>query len=406
MKVFTSETHKPIKAWIDHVPPVEKEAMLQLKRIAAMPFIYRHVACMPDVHLGIGATIGSVIATDKAIIPAAVGVDLGCGLLAVRTSLVASQLPDSLAALRSVIETAVPHGRTDSGGTNDKGAHSSDSLSSERNNAWGRLLTGYLRITADYQKCSHPGIITQLGTLGSGNHFIEICLDEQDRVWVMLHSGSRGVGNKIGTTFISLAKKEMQGWHIHLPDADLAYLPEGSQHFKAYCDAVSWAQDYALENRQLMMSATLNCLKAIIPIPMQTDCESVSCHHNYVSRENHFGRNVIVTRKGAVSAREGQLGLIPGAMGKQSFVVRGKGNADSFHSCSHGAGRLMSRTQAKKTFTLADHAKATEGVECRKDIDVIDETPGAYKNIADVMRSQEDLVDIVHTLRAVLTVKG
>lgn len=406
MKVFTSENHKPIKAWIDHVPPVEKEAMLQLERIAAMPFIYSHIACMPDVHLGIGATIGSVIATDKAIIPAAVGVDLGCGLLAVRTSLVASQLPDSLAALRSAIEAAVPHGRTDSGGANDKGAHSSDSLASDRNNAWRRLLTGYLRITTDYQKCSHPGIITQLGTLGSGNHFIEICMDEQDRVWVMLHSGSRGVGNKIGTTFISLAKKEMQGWHIHLSDADLAYLPEGSHHFKAYCDAVSWAQDYALENRQLMMSATLNCLKAIIPVPIQTDCESVSCHHNYVSRESHFGRNVIVTRKGAVSAREGQLGLIPGAMGRQSFVVRGKGNADSFHSCSHGAGRLMSRTQAKKTFTLADHAKATEGVECRKDIDVIDETPGAYKNIADVMRSQEDLVDIVHTLRAVLTVKG
>jgi len=248
--------------------------------------------------------------------------------------------------------------------------------------------------------------VRHLGTLGTGNHFIEVCLDEAGAVWVMLHSGSRGVGGRIGSHFIELAKLEMERWFIHLPDRDLAYLSEGSQYFNDYIEVVGWAQDFALVNRQLMMEATLGAISTALGRPVKTGATAVNCHHNYVSREHHFGKNVLVTRKGAVRAREGDLGIIPGSMGARSYIVRGKGNPDSFHSCSHGAGRAMSRTEAKKRFTLEEHAAATAGVECRKDSEVIDETPAAYKDIDAVMAAQVDLVDVVHTLKQVVCVKG
>ena len=392
----------PIKAWIKGVP-IENAAAQQLRNVARLPFVFKHVAAMPDVHWGMGATVGSVIATKGAIVPAAVGVDIGCGMAAAMTSLVAADLPDSLAAMRSAIEVAVPHGRTDNGGKNDRGAWGEDGpgLSSELAESLATIVAKHPKLGRAAQRAP-----AHAGTLGTGNHFIEVCLDEADRVWVMLHSGSRGIGNAIGSRFIDLAKAEMRRWFVNLADQDLAYLPEGSQHFDDYVEAVGWAQDYARANRELMMRAAVAAIKASLSREFEAGVVAVNCHHNYVSREHHFGENVFVTRKGAVRAREGDLGIIPGSMGAKSFIVRGKGNPDSFMSCSHGAGRKMSRAAAKKTFTLADHATATAGVECRKDEGVLDETPGAYKAIDDVMAAQEDLVEIVHTLRQVLCVKG
>ena len=392
-----------IKAWTKGVP-IEAQAMEQLRNVARLPFIHRHLAVMPDVHWGMGATVGSVIPTVGAIVPAAVGVDIGCGMMAVRTSVRAEHLPDSLAALRSAIEAAVPHGRTDNGGRNDKGAHAADppALAVEK---WASLAAGYEVVIEKDPKAAHPRGLGHLGTLGTGNHFIELCLDEADRVWVMLHSGSRGVGNRFGTHFIERAKKDMARWFINLPDKDLAYFPEGSDGFGDYIRAVNWAQKYAMANREVMMAAVLAVLAEHFP-DLATDEMAVNCHHNYVSREHHFGKDVFVTRKGAVRAGHGELGIIPGSMGAKSFIVRGKGNADSFCTCSHGAGRAMSRTEAKRRFTVEDHVRATEGVECRKDAEVIDETPMAYKDIDAVMAAQADLVDIVHTLRQVVCVKG
>jgi tRNA-splicing ligase RtcB len=392
----------PIKAWVKGVP-IEDAAAQQLRNVARLPFVFKHVAAMPDVHWGMGATVGSVIATKGAIVPAAVGVDIGCGMAAAMTSLVAADLPDSLAAMRSAIEAAVPHGRTDNGGKNDRGAWGGGGPGLA-----GELADGLASIVEKHPKLDRAAqrAPAHAGTLGTGNHFIEVCLDEADRVWVMLHSGSRGIGNAIGSRFIELAKAEMRRWFVNLPDQDLAYLPEGSQHFDDYVEAVGWAQDYARANRELMMLAAVAAIKESLGREFEAGIVAVNCHHNYVSREHHFGENVFVTRKGAVRAREGDLGIIPGSMGAKSFIVRGKGNPESFMSCSHGAGRKMSRAAAKKAFTLADHAAATEGVECRKDEGVLDETPGAYKAIDDVMAAQEDLVEIVHTLRQVLCVKG
>ena len=392
----------PIKAWVKGVP-LEDAARQQLVNVASLPFIHKHIAAMPDVHWGMGTTIGSVIPTKGAIIPAAVGVDIGCGMMAVQTTLRADQLPDSLTATRSDIEAAVPHGRTDNGGKNDRGAWGE--IPSGPGNRWSGLSDRYAAITDKHPKALAPNNARHMGTLGTGNHFIEVCLDEGDQVWVMLHSGSRGCGNRIGTYFIQAAKKEMERWFINLPDKDLAYLVEGSELFDDYIEAVEWAQDYAYENRKEMMSATLAGLRNTLPDFAVTDM-AVNCHHNYVTKENHFGANVWLTRKGAVRAREGDLGIIPGSMGVRSYIVRGKGNPVSFCSCSHGAGRAMSRGQAKKEFSLEDHAKATEGVECRKDADVIDETPGAYKDIDAVMAAQADLVEVVHTLKQVICVKG
>jgi len=394
----------PIKAWTNGVP-FEAEAEAQLRRVAALPFIHQWIAVMPDVHAGIGATVGSVIASKRAVIPAAVGVDIGCGMMAVKTSLRADQLPDDLRALRLAIEAAVPHGRTDKGGKHDRGAHGD--VPARVAAAWAELQPGYDRIAADHPSAQSAQRVHQLGTLGTGNHFIEICLDTSGAVWVMLHSGSRGIGNRIGSYFIERAKAEMRRWFVNLPDQDLAYLPQGSELFDDYLHAVEWAQQYAAKSRELMMHATIDALRATGALPEFTaHLEAVNCHHNYVSFEHHYGENVIVTRKGAVRARAGELGIIPGSMGAKSFIVRGKGQPESFCSCSHGAGRTMSRTKAKKLFTLDDHAAATAGVECRKDADVIDETPGAYKAIDDVMAAQADLVEVVYTLKQVVCVKG
>ena len=397
-----AESRLPIKAWIKGVQ-LEDAARQQLLNVADLPFIHKHVAAMPDVHWGMGATIGSVIPTKGAIIPAAVGVDIGCGMMAMQTTLRADQLPDNLSAVRTDIESAIPHGRTDNGGKNDRGAWGD--LPQTAGERWLCLSDRYDAITEKHPKALAFNNARHMGTLGTGNHFIEVCLDEGGQVWVMLHSGSRGCGNRIGTYFIQAAKKEMERWFISLPDKDLAYLVEGSELFGDYVEAVEWAQDYAYENRNEMMSATLSAMRRTLPEFAVTDM-AVNCHHNYVTKENHYGANVWITRKGAVRAREGDLGIIPGSMGVRSYIVRGKGNPVSFHSCSHGAGRLMSRGQAKKQFTLEDHAMATEGVECRKDAEVIDETPGAYKDIDAVMAAQQDLVEVVHTLKQIVCVKG
>jgi tRNA-splicing ligase RtcB len=401
------ENGGPIKMWTRGVQ-VEEQALKQLDNVASLPFIFKHVAAMPDVHWGMGATVGSVIATKGAIIPAAVGVDIGCGMIAVRTNLVASDLPDNLHAVRLAIEAAVPHGRTDNGGENDRGAwHDLPArVSAVASNSL--LSAGFSAIAERHPKLSRWAARFQrhMGTLGTGNHFIEICLDEDQSVWIMLHSGSRGVGNQIGQYFIERAKEHMRRYFINLPDQDLAYLPDGTQDFKDYVEAVEWAQEYALTNRHLMLAAVIEAVSASLGREITTTAEAVNCHHNYVSREHHFGQNVIVTRKGAVRAREGDLGIIPGSMGTGSFIVRGKGNAESFHSCSHGAGRAMSRGAAKKAISLEQHAEAMKGIEARLDADVIDESPAAYKPISAVMAAQESLVDIAHRLRQVVNVKG
>ena len=402
-QLLAAANSAPVKMWTQGVP-VEPEARQQLLDTAKMPFIFKHLAVMPDVHLGKGSTIGSVIPTQGAIIPAAVGVDIGCGMMAVRTSLVASDLPENLYGVRSAIERAVPHGRTSNRSGNDKGAWQRAPGSVDQH--WAALQAGFKRITDKYPALLKTNNYAHLGTLGTGNHFIELCLDEADRVWVMLHSGSRGVGNAIGTLFINLAQQDMRQHIANLPDRNLAYFEEGSRHFADYMNAVGWAQDYARHNREIMMQHVLAALKQSISKPFSATAEAVNCHHNYVQREQHFGESVLVTRKGAVSAQRGQLGIIPGSMGAKSFIVRGLGNGESFCSCSHGAGRAMSRTAAKKRFTVADQQRATAHVECRKDSDVIDEIPMAYKDIDAVMAAQSSLVEIVHTLRQVVCVKG
>ncbi|MGV8834688.1 RtcB family protein [Cellvibrio sp.] len=387
---------KPVKIY---TRDIENEALTQLKKIAELPIIHSHIAAMPDVHLGIGATVGAVIPTLNAIIPAAVGVDIGCGMSAVRLSVKSSQLPDNLAAMRSAIERAVPVGLQ---------AHKTVSI---RESACKHMAAG-----VEWLFEKHPTVMKmlkqpntvwtkQMGTLGSGNHFIEVCVDENKDVWIMLHTGSRGIGNAIGQYFIALAKKDM-GKHIHnLPDKDLAYFTEGSEHFVHYVTAVNWAQEYARLNRNEIMGLVLRAIAPFLP-KFHADRHAINCHHNYVSREHHFGADVLVTRKGAISARESELGIIPGSMGAKSFIVRGKGNTDSFCSCAHGAGRKMSRTAARHAFSKEDLIAQTKGVECRKDKAVIDEIPAAYKDIDEVMHNQSDLIEVVHTLKQVLCIKG
>jgi len=393
----------PIKAWVDGVA-FEDAARRQAENVASMSFVHSHVALMPDVHWGMGATVGSVIATRGAIIPAAVGVDIGCGMVAARLDLAASDLPDSLGAMRGAIEAAVPHGRTANGGPNDRGAWRDPPAAVS--SVWASLRERFDRIVEKHPKVAKANHERHLGTLGTGNHFIEVCLDEAGGVWVMLHSGSRGVGGRIGSYFIELAKADMRRLAVNLPDVDLAYLEEGTSCFDDYVAAVGWAQDYALANRALMLEATVAAIAKTLRRSIGLAETAVQCHHNYVSREHHFGADVLVTRKGAVRARLGDLGIIPGSMGARSYIVRGKGNPLSFESCSHGAGRKMSRGEAKRTFSLADHERAVDGVECRRDADVIDETPGAYKPIDAVMNAQRDLVEVVHELKQVLCVKG
>ncbi len=404
--IKTPEMRVPVKVWRGEGVDMDERTLAQVRNLATLPFVPKHVALMPDGHVGIGSTVGSVFPTLRAIVPAAVGVDIGCGMMAQQLSLTANDLPDNLHAVRTAIEKAIPHGRTDNGGSTDRGAWGEPPP--EVTVAWLHLFDGYGRFMEKHLKSGQRGRVPafQLGTLGTGNHFFEVCLDEEDHVWLMLHSGSRGIGNKIGTYFISRAKKAMERWFVHLPDADLAYLPEGDPDYTDYVEAVGWAQEYARVNRTLMMEAAIRALGPVLPAFTSRSEPAVNCHHNYIAKEHHFGQDMWITRKGAVRARVGDLGIIPGSMGAKSFIVRGKGNPDSFSSCSHGAGRRMSRTEAKKTYTTADLEKATAGVECRKDAAVVDEIPMAYKSIDAVMKAQEDLVEIVHTLRQVVCVKG
>lgn len=399
-ELLHAEGETPIKGWV-HGVPLEAQAHRQLRNIAALPYVGPWVAVMPDVHLGKGATVGSVVPTRGAIVPAAVGVDIGCGMAAVRTTLHARELPDSLAPLRSAIERSVPVGN------GRGGEHRRLPDSHDTRLAQSGLMTRLDRIRDKHRKLRADKVDKQIGTLGGGNHFIEICLDEAGAVWVMLHSGSRGTGNLIGTYFIERARRELERRVLgfHLPDKDLAFFLEGEELFEDYIDAVSWAQDYARHNREAMMTRVLHEMRRALP-KFQLDRLAVNCHHNYVQREEHAGQSLWVTRKGAVSAREGELGIIPGSMGTRSYIVRGKGNADSFHSCSHGAGRVMSRTQARQSITLKQHREATAHVECRKDAAVIDESPAAYKSIDAVMAAQTDLVEVLHTLRQVVCIKG
>jgi len=392
-QVLSGDTLRvPVKIWTQDI---EDQAEQQALKLAQLPFIHKNgVALMPDVHAGIGSTVGSVIATERAIIPAAVGVDIGCGMNAVRTSLRAEDLPESLRDVRLQIERDVPLG---AGGEHSK---PQDALLSAAQFAdiVNKHFRGDLKVIAKAHK--------QIGTLGSGNHFIELCLDEQGAVWIMLHSGSRGIGNMIGRHFIERAKRLMEQWFITLPDRDLAYLPDGTQDFADYIEAIGWAQDYARENRAVMMATVISALRRHIPVEFEITQEAINCHHNYLEIENHFGTNMYITRKGAIRARKGDLGIIPGSMGAKSYIVRGRGNPESYCSCSHGAGRRMSRSEAARRFTVEDLKAQTEGVECNKTSAVIDEIPGAYKDIDQVMENQNDLVEVVHTLKQIMCVKG
>lgn len=386
----------PVKVYTDEI---EAAARRQLANLSQLPFIHSHIAAMPDVHCGIGATVGSVIPTRDALIPAAVGVDIGCGMNAVRLGLKADGLPDNLRGLRSAIERDVPVGFA---------VHKRDAVP---DSTVRQLARGLDPIWDRHPKLRpkrrqpYDTWVRQLATLGGGNHFIELCIDENRDVWVMLHSGSRGIGNAIGRYFIELARRDMEKFQIDLPDRDLAYFSKGTEYFDDYVQAVSWAQDYALANRREMMRLVIQVLKKRLP-PFAITKEAIDCHHNYVAEEQHFGATVLVTRKGAIRAGAGELGIIPGSMGAKSFIVRGKGGADAFDSCAHGAGRVMSRTQARKRFSEIDLEAQTAGVECRKDRKVIDEIPAAYKDIDRVMQNQADLVEVVHTLNQLVCIKG
>ena len=397
-KILNAEAHYgvPVKIFTNDI---DSDSIEQLKKMAQLQFIYSHIAVMPDVHVGKGATVGSVIPTKNAIIPAAVGVDIGCGMNAVRLNLKASQLPDNLSPLRHAIERKVPVGFE---------------LHKQIKAKASSIIPLEKRLQPIIQK--HPGLVRmlrkfdatwqkQLGTLGGGNHFIELCLDENQDVWIMLHSGSRGLGNVIGTYFIELAKKEAQHRFGHVPDKDLSYFAEGSASFNDYVEAVEWAQNYAFENRREMMRLILEAIRPLLP-PFQMTKEAINCHHNYVSRENHFGKDLLITRKGAIRAGHDELGIVPGSMGARSYIVKGKANPESFCSCSHGAGRKMSRNKAKLLFSQDDLIQQTQGIECRKDAGVIDEIPSAYKDIDQVMANQSDLIEIVHTLKQILCIKG
>jgi len=390
------EGRVPVKVYTDLV---EDSARRQLVNISQLPIVHHHVAAMPDVHHGIGATVGAVIPTLRAIIPAAVGVDIGCGMIAARLSLSANEIDEaSLKKVFAQISRDVPVGFEQ---------HDEHRAPADAAKPFKRGLRAILDKHPGVEKRvgRHSSWVRQLGTLGGGNHFIEVCLDEAQRVWVMLHSGSRGIGNAIGTYFIELARRDAERNQLVLPDRDLAYFAEGARHFEDYVEAVGWAQDYARANRAEMMDLVLAALRRHLPA-FEVTTEAVNCHHNYVERETHYGEAVWVTRKGAIRARAGDLGIIPGSMGTRSYIVRGKGGIEAFQSCAHGAGRRMSRTQAGKHFSVADLAEQTAGVVCRKDKGVLDEIPGAYKDIDEVMANQSDLVEVLHTLKQIVCVKG
>jgi tRNA-splicing ligase RtcB (3'-phosphate/5'-hydroxy nucleic acid ligase) len=381
------ECRVPIKIWTDDV---EAEAVEQLKKTAALPFVFKHLAVMPDVHAGKGATVGSVMATTGAVCPAAVGVDIGCGMAATKLNVPINAF-ERLPELRHSIERSIPVG------FNFNKSVGADVDAWEGWQAWLQL----------HPKCQGLGkrAREQMSSLGGGNHFIELCQDTEGGAWVVLHSGSRNIGKSLAEAHIDTAKDLMRRMFIDLPDPDLAYFAQGTDDFKAYIRDLTWAQGYAAKNREIMMARILKDTRhhlgrEIAPEP------TINCHHNFAVMEAHFGKNVLVTRKGAVRARQGDMGIIPGSMGTRSYIVRGLGNPESFDSCSHGAGRRMSRTKARHTFTEADLVAQTAGVECRKDKEVIDEIPGAYKPIEEVMANQSDLVEIVAELKQVLCVKG
>ena len=386
----------PVKIFTNDI---DQDSIEQLTKMAQLQFIHSHIAVMPDVHVGKGATVGSVIPTKHAIIPAAVGVDIGCGMNAIRLNLKSSQLPDNLSSLRHAIERKVPVGFD-----LHKQVKAKASTLTPLDKRLQPIISkhsGLVRMLRKFDMTWQK----QLGTLGGGNHFIELCLDENQDVWIMLHSGSRGLGNVIGTYFIELAKKEAQHRFGHVPDKDLSYFAEGSTSFDDYVEAVEWAQAYAYENRREMMRLILEAIRPLLP-SFQLTKEAINCHHNYVSQEQHDGENLLITRKGAIRAGKDELGIIPGSMGARSYIVRGKGHPDSFCSCSHGAGRKMSRNKAKHLFNQQDLIQQTQGIECRKDAGVIDEIPSAYKDIDQVMAQQSDLIEVVHTLKQVLCIKG
>ncbi len=385
--------------------PIDEQTIQQAKTYCSMPFV-THASLMPDAHYGKGSTVGSVVATQKVIIPAMVGVDIGCGMMAVQTSLKSEDLPQSLKKVRLSIESLIPHGRSHHGGKGDKGSWRNN-IPKEVERRWsGQLKKDFEGICEKHPQIQKSNHVNHLGSLGGGNHFIEICLDLKDSVWIMLHSGSRGVGNRIGNYFISLAKQDMRRYFINLPDEDLAYIPENSLYFWDYFRALLWAQKYAKINRELMMESAIQAVRDSVKTPFRIIDKAINCHHNYVTKENHYNQDLWVTRKGAVKADKGDLGIIPGSMGAKSFIVRGKGSADSLTSCSHGAGRIMSRNQAKKSFNEKDMEEQTQGIECKKDASVIDEIPKAYKPIEKVMAAQSDLIEIVAELRQVVCVKG
>jgi tRNA-splicing ligase RtcB len=376
-----------IETWADP-QEIEQVALDQLRNISALPWVFHHVAAMADVHYGKGATVGSVIAMKDAVSPAAVGVDLGCGMAALRTNLTSHDLPESLHALRSDVERTIPVGFEQHRRPVDRPQDAG---------LWKDFAELTPAVRDLFDKARH-----QLGTLGGGNHFLELCLDTEDRVWMMLHSGSRNIGKSLAEIHIGRAKKLAH--NQDLPDRDLAVFLAGTREMEEYRRDLFWAQRYARANREAMLGLYADVLRRAFP-NVRFEGE-VHCHHNYVAEETHFGEHVFVTRKGAIRAGQGEMGIIPGSMGTRSFIVRGLGNPQSFESASHGAGRRMSRGQAKKRFTVADLREQTRGVECRKDGGVLDEIPAAYKDIGKVMDEQKDLVEIVAELRQVLCVKG
>ncbi|MBF0439243.1 MAG: RtcB family protein [Magnetococcales bacterium] len=405
VKESMTSSQVPVKIYTDEMDDLSRT---QLKNVANLPFVFHHVAAMPDVHAGMGATIGSVIPTTGALIPAAVGVDIGCGICAVRLNLTSVDLGENGEALMRAIQRAVPHGRTDDGGPNDRGAWSTVPNEAE---AWW-MHHGIQKTLPDVLErhpkmlTAHTNTVRHLGTLGTGNHFIELRTDEQDRVWLLCHSGSRGVGNRIGSYFIQRAKETVGKELRSLPDPDLAFFREGTSDFKDYVRSAGWAQDFAKANRAFMFTAILTALQKVVGREVVYAGDPIDCHHNYVTRERHFGQEVWITRKGAIRARTGDMGIIPGSMGSLTYIVAGKGSQDSFHSCAHGAGRRMGRNEAMRRFTIEDLARQTEGVICPKDRSVLDEIPGAYKEIDQVMANQSDLAEPIHTLQQAICVKG
>lgn len=382
----------PIKVWIENMwNNLEPQALEQAKKVSRLPFIHKHVALMPDAHMGKGACVGSVIASDGAVVPALVGVDIGCGMFAAKTNLNADDLPDSLRNIRFAIEKVIPVGQN---------SHKTDKMFQKAG-----MDPTKLTVYDDLKSHVHSRLTKQVGTLGGGNHFVEICLDQNQDVWVMMHSGSRNIGKEVAERHINKAQGIMKQLFIQLEDKDLAYFAQGTEEYQNYLHDVLWCQEYALKNRQAMFDNTFAALKEFFP-DLKVVGDVTSCHHNYVSLEHHYGKNVVVTRKGAIRAREGDLGIIPGSMGTKSYIVRGLGNRESFCSCSHGAGRTMSRSEAKRRFTVEDLRAQTEGVECRKDAGTIDEIPGAYKDIDTVMENQKDLVEVLYTLKQVMCIKG